>query len=147
MPDAPTPPTTPAATPPSTTPQPPAKTSLSLAWAALVEAFTWLKDHLGVIATVLGAAVLYSATIGRRGVSPADKLAVELDAVSAKAQTAQIVAQQGADAAHAHIQQTYAAQLTALNQEQLLNATQLHTDPPALAAYLVRVGTGLSKGK
>lgn len=101
----------------------------------------WLWAHWYVPVGVISSAVVYS--LGRRGATPAERLQVELDAAQAKLQVSSIAVEQGADAAHAHIEQNYASQIANLSEQERKDAKTLSDSPPALAAFLVRAGAGI----
>lgn len=108
-------------------------------FASILKGLKWLGAHwkLPLSAAV---AVLSYGLIRRHSPDAAEQLDTRLDAIAEKLRVSKIAFDQGADAARAHVEQTYAAQIEKLTAAQTVEADKYQNDPAALAAYLMRVG-------
>lgn len=108
---------------------------------SILTALKWLAAHWKLPVSAALAVASYGI-VRRRHPQSQTNLDARLDAISEKVRINKIAFEQGAAAAKAEVDGTYAKQLAALTAEQSEQATKLYDDPAALAAYLVRVGGG-----
>lgn len=98
-----------------------------------------LKGHWEGVMGLCAAAWAWGSWQNNRRISAIDEAA---DAVHQQVQ--RLAVEQGAAAAHAKVQETYAAELKNLTDVQAVQAAQLLDDPAALAHYIVRA-TGTAR--
>jgi hypothetical protein len=100
--------------------------------------YHWLWLPIVVIVAVL------AFVLGRRNMDLSSTISTEMDVMQARAEAKKVAATLGAVRAAEEIERAHAATLAKLDTEARDEATRLRSDPAALAAYLVRAGSGSS---
>ena len=90
---------------------------------------------IGVLGVLLVA--VWFAT-GGRGLNPMDRLAIEVDAIDAKADVRRIQSKLNTEQALQHVDQSYRQDIELMDEKRKAKAKTLRKDPAKLAAFIVR---------